>query len=198
MASNDLNRLDLFAWLPDFSLATADSKVVDTREYRSLDALVVAFISNTSPACQRIHSAFGTLAWEFRVRGAAFLVVNPLAGRGPGESGPAMQRIAKTSGWAMPYLLDPDQKVARAFGVQRVPDFFVFNRNRRLAYHGRFDAEVSEDDPTGDDLREGLESILRHEPPVIGRPSSGDLLWSRTGTGTEGTPSSEAGESSAR
>jgi peroxiredoxin len=166
-------RLELFAPLPDFRLPSADGKAVDTKDYRGVDALLVAFIDNASPSCRRVHSALGKLAWEYRRRGVAMLVVNLSAGRASEESAAAMRLTARDAGWSMPYLMDRGQSVARGFGVRCVPDFFVFDRDRRLAYHGRFDGTLPEDPADGDDLREALEAILAHEAPVLGRPSAG-------------------------
>jgi hypothetical protein len=41
--------------------------------------------------------------------------------------------------YGFPYLIDETQDVARAFGAVCTPDLYVFDRERRLAYHGRLD-----------------------------------------------------------
>ena len=43
------------------------------------------------------------------------------------------------AGYPFPYLYDGSQKVAKAYGAVCTPEFYVFDAERRLAYHGRFD-----------------------------------------------------------
>jgi hypothetical protein len=62
---------------------------------------------------------------------------------------------------------DEDQSVARALGSERTPEVFVFDGDRRLAYHG-----VIDDDREGDNiehhyLREALDALLAGERPAV-------------------------------
>jgi hypothetical protein len=51
-----------------------------------------------------------------------------------------MKRVAAESGFAFPYVLDESQGVARAYGAVCTPEFFGFNADLELQYHGRLDA----------------------------------------------------------
>jgi hypothetical protein len=44
-----------------------------------------------------------------------------------------------TAGYPFPYLYDATQDVARAYKVACTPEFFVFDADLGLAYHGQFD-----------------------------------------------------------
>lgn len=51
--------------------------------------------------------------------------------------------------YPFPYLVDPSQKIALAFGAVCTPDFFGFNANLELQYRGRLDQsgrQVDEDE----------------------------------------------------
>jgi hypothetical protein len=50
-----------------------------------------------------------------------------------------MKRFAAERRFGFPYLLDESQTVARAYGASFTPEFFGYNRDLRLQYHGRFD-----------------------------------------------------------
>ena len=50
-----------------------------------------------------------------------------------------MRRRAERQGFNFDYLWDEDQSVARALGAERTPEVFVFDRDRRLVYHGAID-----------------------------------------------------------
>jgi hypothetical protein len=45
----------------------------------------------------------------------------------------------KAKGYGFPYLVDETQEVARRFAAVCTPDIYVFDRDRKLAYHGRID-----------------------------------------------------------
>jgi hypothetical protein len=50
-----------------------------------------------------------------------------------------MVKRGKKKGFPFPYLRDEDQRVADAFGATHTPEFFVFDNERRLRYHGKMD-----------------------------------------------------------
>ena len=79
------------------------------------------------------------------------------------EDAPAeMTRIAQLKGFTFPYLYDESQEVAKAYQAICTPDFFLFDRDRRLAYRGQFDASRpgSNIPVTGSDLRAAVEALL--------------------------------------
>ena len=47
--------------------------------------------------------------------------------------------IRSAAGYTFPYLHDATQEVAQAYGARCTPEFFVFDRDMRLQYHGQFD-----------------------------------------------------------
>jgi hypothetical protein len=103
--------------------------------------LLVAFLSNRCPAVRRLAGALGELTREFAPATLRTLAVNSIDGESiPEEGAAAIAAEAVRRGYDFPYLDDPTQEVARAFGVSCTPDFFVFSADRRLTYHGRFDA----------------------------------------------------------
>lgn len=54
-----------------------------------------------------------------------------------------LQSSVQLSMWVtgdpFPYLYDESQKVAKAYGAVCTPEFYVFDAEHKLAYHGRFD-----------------------------------------------------------
>jgi hypothetical protein len=80
----------------------------------------------------------------------------------PGE----MARIARLKGFTFPYLYDESQEVAKAYQAVCTPDFFLFDRDRRLAYRGQFDASRPGNGVpvTGADLRAACDALLGGKP----------------------------------
>ena len=95
----------------------------------------------------------------------------------PGE----MARIARLKGFTFPYLYDESQEVAKAYQAVCTPDFFLFDRDRRLAYRGQFDASSPGNSVpvTGADLRAACDALLGGKPlPRDQKPSVGcSIKW---------------------
>ena len=101
----------------------------------------------------------------------------------PQDSPAEMRREAAEAGYPFPYLFDETQDVARAYGAACTPDFFVFDRTRRLAYRGQLDdsrPKVEQPAPvTGRDLRAAVSALLEGRAPAAAqRPSLGcNIKW---------------------
>jgi hypothetical protein len=70
--------------------------------------------------------------------GAAAIMSNDTAAY-PEDSLDNMKRFAAEHRFGFPYLLDESQATARAYGASFTPEFFGYDRDLRLQYHGRFD-----------------------------------------------------------
>ncbi len=49
-------------------------------------------------------------------------------------------------GYTFPYLYDADQAIAQAYKAMCTPEFYIFDQNQQLAYHGRFDESRPKND----------------------------------------------------
>jgi len=78
-----------------------------------------------------------------------------------------MAELAKTLGFTFPYLFDETQAVAKAFKAICTPEFYLFNRQRKLYYRGRFDDSTPKNNVpvTGQDLKAALDALLQGSPP---------------------------------
>ena len=92
-----------------------------------------------------------------------------------------MKEEALIRGYTFPYLYDESQDVARAFHAACTPDFFLFDRDRRLVYRGQFDGSRPGNrvPVTGDDIRTAAGAVLAGEPvPPEQRSSIGcNIKW---------------------
>ena len=73
-----------------------------------------------------------------------------------------MVETAKSWGLSFPYLYDESQEVAKAYGAECTPDFFVFDANNALVYRGQLDASRPDSGtkPDGADLRAALDALI--------------------------------------
>ena len=78
-----------------------------------------------------------------------------------------------------PYLQDASQEVAREYRAECTPDIYVFNSDRKLAYHGRIDDNWQDESAvTQNELAEALETILNGAEFVEQQPTIGcSIKW---------------------
>jgi len=57
----------------------------------------------------------------------------------PDDSFDNLKKRWQAKGYGFPYLHDEAQTVAKAFRAVCTPDLYVYDRDRKLAYHGRLD-----------------------------------------------------------
>ncbi|MDZ4830787.1 MAG: thioredoxin family protein [Phycisphaerae bacterium] len=132
-------------------------------------AVLIAFICNHCPFVKHIRAELARLPRDYASMGLAVVGIcsnDPVAY--PQDNFEAMKVEAAEAGWSFPYLHDPDQTVARAYGAACTPDFFLFDRERKLAYRGQLDSSRPSNGlpVTGSDLRGAIESVLRGIAPI--------------------------------
>jgi peroxiredoxin len=167
---------------PDSSLPDCDGKIVSLDSFSGAPAYLVAFICNHCPFVKHIADTFAKLAEEYRKRGVAVVGINSNDYRAFPDDAPAKMRDeVKRRHYTFPYLVDESQEVAKAYHAACTPDFFVFDRQRRLVYRGQMDSSRPGNDVpvTGDDLRAALDAVLERRPvPEPQLPSIGcNIKW---------------------
>jgi peroxiredoxin len=154
--------------VPTFTLPGVDGQTHSLDEYASSDVLVLIQSCNHCPYVLAWEGRMVAIQRDYADRGVRLVAFNSNdASRYPDDSFDAMQRRAEEEGFNFPYLYDEDQSLARALGAERTPEVFVFDRDRRLVYHGLIDDNREEDAVTTHYLRDALDAVLRgDEPPV--------------------------------
>ena len=168
---------------PEFRLPEpASGRQVALADFASSPALVVAFVCNHCPYVIHLRTALAEFGRDCTRRGVAFVGISSNdAQRYPADGPAAMAEEARRAGWTFPYLFDETQEVARAYRAACTPDFFLFDRDRRLAYRGQFDdSRPANGRPvTGSDLRSALDAVLSGKPVAARQlPSMGcSIKW---------------------
>jgi peroxiredoxin len=167
---------------PKFRLADPAGNWVSSEDFPGASALLVAFICNHCPYVKHVRPAFAALAKEYQARGVAVVGIssNDVVSY-PDDSPEKMAEEIQLAGYTFPYLYDETQEVAKAYQAVCTPDFFLFDGDRRLVYHGQFDdtRPKSGRAPTGVDLRAALDAVLAGRPVTSGqKPSVGcGIKW---------------------
>ena len=164
---------------PDFALPGVDGKVWQRDDFRA-PALLVVVMCNHCPYVQAVDGRINALAKAFAGRCDVVGISANDAEAYPEDNFDAMRTKASTLGFAFPYLFDEAQAVAKAFGAVCTPDFFLYDKDRKLRYRGRLDDNWQDAARvTRQELRLAIEALLSGQPvPEPQRPSMGcSIKW---------------------
>lgn len=193
MALTPSTMIPLGTAAPDFALPTPGGDVV-TRERFAGKPLLVMFICNHCPYVKHVAPELARIGSDFGVtRGGPMGVVaiqsNDVEAY-PDDSPAKMLEEIALRGYDFPYVSDADQSVAKAYSAACTPDFFLFDRDHKLAYRGQLDdtrphrvASGQYDDRDGqahgEDLRAAIKQVLASEPVTVEQvPSMGcNIKW---------------------
>jgi len=132
-----------------FDLPGIDGRRHTTASARGQNGLVVMFICNHCPYVRAIAGKIVRDSNDLAKLGVGSIaIMSNDAISYPEDSFDNMKRFADEHGFRFPYVVDESQDVARAYDAVCTPDFFGFDRDLTLAYHGRLDASGRRDDPT--------------------------------------------------
>jgi len=168
MSLTTSNPFPLRSKAPDFKLPdTVSGKILSLSDLKSDRATVIMFICNHCPYVKHVNAGLVKLADQYILQGVSFIAISSNdAGRYPDDSPAQMAVVAKQNHYPFPYLYDEGQEVARAYDAACTPEFYVFDREMLLMYHGQMDdSRPSSGIPvTGSDLSLALDLALAGQP----------------------------------
>jgi peroxiredoxin len=148
-----LTSLSLFSFAPiselpigaDMPKAEQKMKDISGKEVSLKDAagkngLLVMFSCNTCPYVVKNEERTKEICSYAASKGIGVILVNSNeAQRGDDDSFDAMKAYAKKLGYTWHYVVDKNAELADAFGANRTPENFLFNKEGKLVYHGAID-----------------------------------------------------------
>ena len=184
MAATTSTMLALGTKAPAFSLTDTTGATVSISDFDSAKAVLIVFMCNHCPFVKHIIDDFVRLATEYQDKGVAIVAINSNdVETYPDDRPETMVQVAKQKSFSFPYLYDETQEVAKAYRAACTPDFFLFDRDRKLVYRGQMDdSRPGNGKPiTGADLRAALDAVLAGRPvSQQQKPSMGcNIKWKR-------------------
>ena len=129
---------------------------------RQAGAVVVAFTCNHCPAAIGAQDRIIALQREYGPKGVQVIAISSNEDEGhPTDAFEHMVARAQEKGFNYPYLHDRSQDVAKAYGAQRTPHFFLLDADRKVVYTGRMDDNPYEEGKQKtSELRDALDQLL--------------------------------------
>jgi peroxiredoxin len=167
---------------PDFRLPDTNGTLVPRDDFKDAPALLVMFICNHCPFVKHIRDGLARFGRDYHGHGLAIIAINSNdAASYPADSPANLAKEKRAAVYVFPYLYDETQQVAQAYHAACTPDFFLYDRARRLVYRGQFDDSRPDNGRpvTGADLRAAVDALLAGKPvPAQQKPSIGcNIKW---------------------
>ncbi len=149
---------------PDFAL----KDVVSGQEYslasfKGKKALLVMFICRHCPYVQHIKDELSRLDRDYLSKDAALVAISSNdAANYPDDAPASLKQFAQMQAYHFPFLYDETQEVAKVYKAACTPDFFLYDKERKLVYRGQLDdSRPGNNKPlNGKDLRAALDAVL--------------------------------------
>jgi len=139
-AASAADALKLGGSAPDWKgLKGTDGQDYSLSDFDSKDVLVIVFTCNSCGYAQDYEDRIIQLARSHCTKDqkAALVAINP--NKVKEDLPEEMQKRAQAKGYPFPYVWDETQATARSYGARWTPEFFVFDKDRKLVYHGALD-----------------------------------------------------------
>lgn len=146
-------------------LAGVDGKTHSMNDYKAAKALVLCFTCNHCPVAVAYEDRFIEFVKAYKSKGVEFIAIN--VNNLEADKLPAMKARAKEKGFNFPYLYDPSQESARAYGATCTPHLFVLCPERKIAYMGAFDDSNNADKATKHFVQDAVDALLAGKKPPV-------------------------------
>lgn len=160
--------LDLGTKAPDFQLPDVVSgEPISLETFADQEALLVMFICQHCPFVRHVKQELAQIGKDYGSKGLGMVAISANdVDNYPDDAPGKLKEMADDLGFTFPFCYDETQETAKRYTAACTPDFFLFDRDRRLAYRGQLDdSRPSNELPvTGKDLRSAIEKVLAGEP----------------------------------
>ena len=145
----------------DVEMTDISGKKVTLKDAKKKNGLLVMFSCNTCPYVVKNQQRTKEIsAYALKNDIGVVLVNSNEAQRDSDDSFDAMKQYAKDQGYEWYYVVDEKSQIADAFGANRTPENFLFNKDGKLVYHGAIDDNPDESGVTRKHLKEAIVEMM--------------------------------------
>ena len=152
-----------------FYLKGTDQRMHSSEELVEKDASVIIFACNHCPYVHAYATRLRDIIQQYQGRNTGFFLINSNdAKQYPDDSFERMIPMAEHLGISGNYLYDETQEIAIAYGAARTPEAFLFDKNKKLAYHGAIDDNWEKPDEVSIYyLQAALDAVLENQEVLV-------------------------------
>lgn len=146
----------------DSKLKDINGKEVSFKELIRKNGLLVMFSCNTCPVVAKYEKRTLDVAKVAVKNDVGIILLNSNeATRGDGDSYDDMKSYARNLGYSFHYVIDNKSEMADAFGANRTPECFLFNKEGKLVYRGAIDDNPGDADQARPYLKMAIENLAK-------------------------------------
>jgi peroxiredoxin len=151
----------------DFNLPGVDGKDYSPADFSDAKAVALFFSCNHCPYVQAWEDRLISIQADYTEVEVRLVAINSNDDvKYPDDSFKRMVERHRSKGMNFPYLRDESQETARKYGAERTPEFFLFDSEGVLRYHGAPDDNCYEPENVKRQyLRDALDAVLAGEEP---------------------------------
>jgi len=169
MARTESKMVEIGSDATEFTLySPKDERFITLTSQKSPKANLIIFMCNHCPFVKHINESLSQFAKEYMPKGLSIIAINSNdAENYPEDSPEKMIELSEKHNFEFPYLYDETQDVAKVYGAECTPDFFLYDGDLKLQYRGQYDDSRPGNDKlvTGIDLRNAVDKLLNNELP---------------------------------
>jgi peroxiredoxin len=129
----------------DLKMQDISGKNIAMKDVKKENGVLVMFSCNTCPYVVKNQERTISISQYATKNNIGVIILNSNeAYRGDEDSFDAMKEYAKDQNYKWNYVVDKNHEVADAFGANRTPECFLFDKNLKLVYHGAIDDSPSD------------------------------------------------------
>ena len=167
--------------LENFTLKDCFNKEFERDKNIGKNGCIIIFTCNHCPYAIAIWKRIIDLSKWAKTQGVNTLAINPNIHPDYPEDNPE-NMMKKVLEWKIPfpYLIDQDQRIAKAYQAQCTPDIYFIDENKKLFYHGRLDDNwQNEKEVSEESLKNAILNKCQEKPaPKNQKPSIGcSIKW---------------------
>jgi len=149
----------------DFTLPGINEKLWSLSDFDDSELLVIMFICNHCPYVKAVQKRLVELQSEYDPLKVRLVAINSNDyDTYPEDNLEGMQYTANELDYNFPYLLDDFQEVAKDYHAVCTPDFYLYNKDRKLVYHGRLDDNWQEPEKVKRrELKRAIDTTLKNK-----------------------------------
>lgn len=146
--------------LESFTLPDLSGAEQSFDKLKGKNGAVLVWVSAQCPVVKAYNERINEIADELKAKGINLVGINSNAT----ESLDYATSSAKEAGYKFPVLIDKGNVLADKLGASVTPEFYYFDKENVLLYHGALDNDRSGKNVTTNYLRDAFDSALKKEP----------------------------------